>query len=324
MYKEEKCLPSHKIKTILASSFAVAVLSLLTLLPINALFILCSAAIVAVIGFCVTRLHFGYVAFVCFINFAIYTIFSGSLLSSISSSLPLVLCGLSLGICLNLKLSVYKTLTIFTVSYLLCIVLNIKITEIFVSGQNAFVQTVEVIGNVLRESITTLYPEQAGANEIDSLVSEFTSMLLRISPSFIVIICISFALLCYYLFRRLCMMTKTDVSCFLSFSSWKAERFLSIPFFIILALYFFMPGESFLSDISLNISAVMSFIFFVLGLSLIEFKLEKKIKKSYIRKLILIVIVLSSFFMGFTFTVISTIGALDGLINYREKKFFNR
>ena len=85
-----------------------------------------------------------------------------------------------------------------------------------------------------------------------------------------------------------------------------------------------MPGESFLSDISLNITAVMSFIFFVLGLSLVEFKLENKIKKSYIRKLILIVIILSSLFMGFTFTVISTIGALDGLINYREKKFFNR
>ncbi len=318
-------MPSHKIKTILASSFAVAVLSLLTLLPINALFILCSATIVAVIGFCVTRLHYGYVAFVCFINFAIYTIFSGSLLSSISSSLPLVLCGLTLGICLNLKLSVYKTLTIFAVLYLLCIVLSIKITEVFVSGQNAFVQAVEVIGNVLRESLTALYPEQAGSNEIDSLVSEFTSMLLRFSPSFIVIVCISFALLCYYLFRRLCMITKTDVSCFLSFSSWRAEKFLSIPFFIIMALCIFMPNESFLSDILLNISAVMSFIFFILGLSLVEFKLEKTIRKSYIRKFILIVIVLCSFFiMGFPFAVISTIGALDGLINYREKKFFNR
>lgn len=318
-------MPSYNKKDIVFVLFSIIISSLLTLFPAGIFTIICQGLTVATIGYAVTRHHYSFVSVVCIINFVIYLIFSGNILYALSSSVPVILCGLTLGICYNLKFSVFKLLTIFTLVFVLNTALNIKVTEIVQKGQNVFNETIYLAGNICRETLTSAYGSELALSEIDALVSEITSTLLRFSPSFIVIACICFSLISYYLFKRLNQIRKNDVSHFAQFSLWKSDKFIAITFFVLIALSLVIPENFYISDVLLNMVTVMAFIFFVFGLSFLEFKLEFKINKPFLRKFILVVIAsLSLLFMGVPFMVLSVLGAIDGISDLRSKQTLNR
>ena len=314
-------MPSNRMKEFLMTVLLTVVFTLLTMLPASVFSVLCAAAVTAIFGYSVTKYHYGYVAFIGFVIFAVYVLFQRSLPGALIAALPVFLCGLTLGICCNLKLSVFKLLSIFTSVYVLNTAVNIKMAGTTPSGQNVFEEVIASVGQMYNESLTAYYGAQLSETEINSIVSELTSTLLRFSPSFIIISCICFAVLCYYMFKRILNIRKTDVSFLTCFSEWRADKFISIIYFVLLAFYFVVPAGNFLSDTLLNMVTVMSFIFFILGLSFLEFKLKKRINKSATRKLILVGVSLSVFvLMGLPFLVLAATGALDGCFNFRHKK----
>ena len=313
-------MPSFNKKDAIFSVMSIIIATLLTLLPAGLLSVISQGLVAAVIGYTVIKHHYSFVSVICLINFVIYLIFSGNILVALFSSIPIILCGLTLGICYNLKFSASRLLTIFTGVFVLNTVFNIKITEIAQKGQNVFNEIIYFAGDIYRETLIGASGGSVPLSQIDEIVSEVTSLLLRFSPSFIVISCILFSLISYYLFRRLCQIRKVYVSCFAKFSEWKSDKFISVTFLVLTLFSFIAPENSFLSDVILNMVTVMAFVFFIFGLSYIEFKLENKFKKSFVRKFILIVISsLSLIFIGLPFMAISFIGAICGISDLRSK-----
>lgn len=318
-------LPSNKIKEYISLMVLIVIVTLLSMLPLTILSFLCSAVIIAALGYITTKYHYGYVAIAWSSIFLVYLIFTGNFLGALSAALPFALCGLTLGISYNLRLPPVKTLSIFTAVYTLNITASLKLTGVSDSGQNIFEEVIGSAGAIYRESLLSAYGTELSNAEISNIVSELTSAMLQITPSFIVIACAVFALLCFYTFKRFCAIRKADVSFLTAFSEWRAEKTVSIIYFVLLVLSLFAPSGNVLSDALMNMVIVMMFLFFLLGLSLVEHLLKKNIARSGLRKLILVAItVISLPFMGIPFFALSIAGALDGLMDYRQKKFFRR
>lgn len=313
-------MPSEKIKELITTVFLTIVFALLATLPAAVLSVLCTAALAALLGYVTVRFHYGFVAFHAFLIFAVYALFQQNIFAALMAALPVVLSGLVLGIGYNLKLTAFRVLIVFTSVYVLNAAGSIKLLGLS-AGRNILEDVIAAVGQVYKESLTAMYGSQLSSTEINSIVSELTSTLLRFSPSFIVISCIFFAVLCYYLFKRVLIIRKCDVTCFSPFSEWRADKFISITYFVLLAIYFVVPSNSFLSDVLLNMATVMTFVFFLLGLSFLEYKFKKTIQKSSMRKVLLVVVAFAAFaLMGLPFLVISVIGALDGFIDFRNRK----
>lgn len=179
------------------------------------------------------------------------------------------------------------------------------------------------MGQFYKTALSTAYGSGSEA-EINNLVSEFTSALLRLSPSYVVIMCIIFALICLCFFKCILKIKKRDITIFTPFVEWRLNKFMSITYFILLCIYFLVVSDTLVSDIVLNIITIMNFIFFILGFSLLNFLIKRKIEKNLKRKLIFLgITVISILFMPFSYNIISLFGALDGYFNYRQKKLFN-
>lgn len=311
----------NNAKDFLLTMLLIVIFTLLTALPQPTLTILASALVTALIGYSVTKFHYGYVTLLSFVVLVINLLFQTNFLSALTVSMPVILCGLTLGIAYNLKLSVLKLICVFTTVYVLDVALNIKLASVAFRGENLFESVVSSVGQMYRETLVTAYGSALPAAEIDAVVSQLTSTLLRFTPGFIVISCAGYALLCYYIFKRFLKLKKADTSSFNDFLDWHADRSISIFYFILMFIYFLIPTEKFLSDVLLNMVTIMSFVFFILGLAFLEFKLKTRLKRSGTRKLIVLAVSLSSFLlMGLPFFVLSIVGAFDGFFDYRHKK----
>lgn len=314
-------MSSNTMKEFLPMVVLTVVFTLLTLLPATVLAVLCAAAATALLGCSTARFHRGYVAFHSFAVIAVYVLFQSSFLSALNAAVPIVLCGLTLGICYNLKLSVFKLLGIFTSVYVLNVAVNIKMAGTSASGQNIFEEAIAAAGQIYKETFVAAYGAQVSDAEVNSVVSELTSALLRFSPGFIVISCICFAVLCYGMFKHILTVKKNDTSFLTDFAEWRSDRPVSITYFVLMAVYFAAPADSLLSDTLLNMVTIMTFVFFMLGLSFLEFKLKKRMKSSVMRKLTLVGVSLFSFIlMGLPFFALAVTGVLDGCLNLRCKR----
>ena len=137
-------------------------------------------------------------------------------------------------------------------------------------------------------------------------------------PSAMIIFSIVMSVLCFYFFKRICMLKKEDVSSLTPFSEWRAEKGVSIIFFVLFFIKLFAPEDTMFGAVLLNTSVVMTFVFYLLGLSFIEHLLKRRVEKSFSRKLIFIGISFASFLMlGLPFLVIAIIGATDGILDLR-------
>lgn len=313
-------MSSDKIKEFLTVSLLIIVSSLLMSVPFG-MPILFSALTTALIGYTVTRFHYGFVSFSVFLVLAVHILFYDNTLTSILTALPCVLCGLAFGICYNLKLSISRLIAVPTGVYLLNTILNMKSLSFSSSGQSLFEEVISSAGQVYREALSQMSGAEITEYEISSLVSELTSTLFRFIPSFILIACIIFSLVCYYIFKRTLEFRKNDVSTLTAFSEWKADKLISIIFFVLPVILFTVPSGAYVSDILLNMVMINLFVFYIFGLSYIDFLLKKSAKRSYVRKIILLAIsFISIMFTGIPFILISSLGALDGCFNLRQRK----
>jgi len=291
------------------------VLTLVSTLPLGLLSVLVTSLLIAFIGYITTKYHYTFLSFVVLFVFIISALFSGSFMFALITMLPIILCGIFLGVAYNLKLSLFKTLCIFVLIYILYFLVNIRF-----SGMADFEETVSLLTATYKDAFLSMYGNKISESDINAIISEAMTLLLKFMPSFIVIVCTLFALLCYYFFKCILKITKSDFSLYENFSMWHADKAFSVTFLILLLFGFFMPEKDYLGDAFLNVIAISSFVFYILGLSYICFALKKRMKSKVSFKIVIALLILSSLLtFGLPFFALCTIGALDGIFNYRQK-----
>lgn len=314
-------MSTSNLKTYILILSLTVVLVACSALPIFVLSFLSPAIIAAILAYTITKFSPKYIIFHACLIFALNTIFLRSLQGAFVTTIPILLCGLTMGICYNLGQSTIKLLSISSIAYAISTVLNIKSIGPTASGKTILEDAIVLLGNIYKESLMKLPSTNFTTDELNHIVSELTSALLALSPAFIVIACGLMALLSYYAFSRILSFRHEDMKNLGAFSTWRADKTISIIYFVLTAVYFISPVNTWISDILLNITTIMSFVFFIFGLSFTEYKLKNRIASVVLRRLILLAIIFFSLtFTGIPFFVLSTCGMLDGLIDYRNRK----
>lgn len=265
----------------------------------------------ALIGYSVTKHHYGCVVLLCGLVAAVFGLFGRSFVALLSA-LPVILCGISLGISCNLKFSQFKTLFIVTCVYVLYMVINMKLSGMALN-----------FSSILTEVISSAYPLYEGAisqTDYNAIASELLSVFLKFMPAFIIIFCMCYGILLLIAFKSVLKKSKSESSDFIIFSQWHADKNFGISFLILLGISFVLPVENIFADAIANVILVSSFLFFLFGFSLLVYILEKKAKNPTSGKIISVVLfAVSVIFIGFPFMIISVMGFMDSFINYREK-----
>lgn len=291
------------------------VLTLVSMLPIGIFGVIATALLASVIGYAVTKHHYTFVGVLCAFILMIYSAFSKSFVTSLAIWLPMTLGGLALGITYNLKLSEFFATGIVAGIYTIYILLNVKLSGAF--NKNLLNETLSSSANAYKDTLTEIYTNQISQAEIDAIISETIAVILKLMPCFVVIFCGVLALLMLYLFKKVLKLTKSNTSFYMPFSDWHADKSLSIVFFVIFALSFFLPESGYISDAIANVLFISLFIFYIFGLSLADFLLKRKLQSSFLRKTILIILVLFSF--GLPLFILCLLGVIDGCVDFREK-----
>ena len=294
---------------------AAIILTLISMLPIGILGVVVSALLASTIGYSVTKHHYSFVGVVCICVFLVYLIFSKDFALSTAASLPLILCGITLGITYNLKFSEFTTISVICGIYTIYLLLNIKILG--ASGNDFFENVFSLSAQDYSEMIMSLYPDQFTQAEIDALISNAMSVMMKFMPSFTIIMCALMALLMFYVFKKVLSATKKDMSFYKPFSDWHADKSFGIIFFVILVISFFLPEQSYISDAIANVVFISLFVFYIFGLSLTDFLLKRKISSTFLRRSILILLVLFTF--GTLMFAICFLGAIDSCADFRKK-----
>ncbi len=301
----------NQILIIIAAIF----FTLISMLPLGIFSILVTAVIASIIGYSITKYHYWFLPVVCGFVFFVYFVFTKNISLTLISFMPVLILGTSLGICYNLKLSEFKLLTIITITYTLYVLLNIKILQL---------GNIDIVKDVLFSSVknytdalASLYEGQIAKSEIDTLLGNVIMSIRKLMPSVIIMFSACTGLLSLYIFKKVLKLTKCDISQFKSFSEHRADKTLGIMFFIFFAVEIFMPEKGYLADAILNVCVISEFVFYIFGLSFIDFILKLKMKNLSLKKIVLILIVIFS--VGTPMLFISILGALDSCFDYREK-----
>ncbi len=291
------------------------ILTLVSMLPMGMFGVIITALLASTIGYTITKHHYYFVGLVCTCVFLIYLIFSKDFISSIAVSTPLILCGMTLGITYNLKFSEFVTTGVICGIYTIYFLLNIKLLG--ASGEDLFKNAFALSAQDYNDVLVALYPEQFTQAELDTLIADAMSVMMKFMPSFMIIMCGCLALLMLYTFKKILKFTKNDITLYKPFFKWRADKSFTIAFFVIAVISFFLPKQTYVSDALANVLFVSLFVFYIFGLSLIDFLLKRKFTNSFLRRTILILLVLFTF--GTLLFIICLLGAIDGFINIREK-----
>ena len=309
------------IKEYLLTSVFLVLLTLGSLLPFTVLRFLCEALTIALFGYTATKFHYGYVACAGALIVATLLLMAQDLILAVYLALPIVLCGLTLGICKNLSRSPLAALSGMTVIRTLSMTASVKLAGTAENGQNIFEEALLESGEMYKTALSTAYGTTLSETEINGIISETISAVTALIPSAMILFSIAISVLCFYLFKRICMMKKEDVSMLLPFSEWRAERGIGILFFLLLLLELFLPENTLIRAALLNVSVVVVFVFYLFGLSMLEHILKKRVEKSFTRKLILIGVSFVAFLMfGLPFFGIAIMGAADAILDLRQRK----
>lgn len=313
-------LTNSEFKSCVILVILTVIFSAAATLPLGVFSFVFNAFLAAFIGYSITRHHFYFVATLCACALAVASLFLKSITASFSLMIPTILCGISLGIVYNLRISTSKTLGILTGIYTLDFLLSMKL--ITTGDKNALKNRFLVAADEYKNAFATIYKGKFDEAQLTELFNEMTETLIKFMPAFIIILCGILALFMLVVYKLTLKITKRNAAFIKPFYLWHADKSFSIVFFVILALNFFFPSSEYLRDALLNVALISEIIFYIFGLSYLDFLFNKNIKNKHVKRALLVLIV--SFSFGISIIIVSFIGALDGIINFREKILTNQ
>lgn len=302
--------------TILIITIILSVISLFSLGIIGFIF---TALLSAVVGYTVIKYHYLFVSTVCACAVAVFAIFTDNFIFAVSSVIPSLLCGISLGVAYNIKLNEFKTLSVLSSIYALYMLLSIKILGVNENNHNIIEESFYTSAKVYKDALFAAYGGTISKVDIDVLMADALSVMMRFMPCIIIILCISIALFIFYVFKKVLKTRKVDLSQYKVFSDWQADKSLGIIHLIITLMCLILPANYF-TDTLMNVVVISSFIFFILGLSFIDFILKCRAKNSMLRKIFLFFITIFSLLsLGVPFIAVSLMGTFETLFKLKEK-----
>ena len=291
-----------------------AVFSVAGLLPLGVITLLIQAVLASIIGYTVTRYHYWFVSTVCMFLIAIYTTFSGNFYTAISVSLPIILCGISLGIAYNVKISEFKTVSILTGVHTLYFLLNIKLL-----GVDSLVNILADSKKLYVDAFASVYADAIPKEQLEALISEVMALVYRFLPSIIVIFSILIALLFLYTFKKVLKITKMNTDVYKSFSEWKLDKSVGITALIVIIINFSLNTDSYFSAVLSNVCVISLFVFYIFGLAFMCSLLKKKVKNQKLLKAVMFFLALLPVLSpGLPFLMISSLGIVDTCFNFRK------
>lgn len=304
-------MTKNNLKNFISIIFLTVIFAIGTSIPLGIISAISSVILVGLIGYAVTRFHYTLVGLVCICTFVPYAIFGADIISALYAYSEVILCALALGICFNLKLSGIKTISIVSGFHIVYTLLTMMITGVgkdFVTSLNDTMQ-----------SLYPLYEGHISQEDFRSVMMITVDMITRFVPSIVVLSGFFAGIIYFGAFRLILKITKSE-SFYERFSDCRADKSLSVMYFVITFINFLLPAENYYSDIVANVVLITTFVFFVFGLALIAHKLNTRFGNSPKKKLLFTLAVISPLFLlGLPFTVIGYIGALDGIFDFRHK-----
>lgn len=251
-------------------------------------------------------------------------------LGTCSMFLLIVLPGIMSGICIKYDRSFFTSLILVILAVVLSVLANIQILNITL-GDDAITSMItqfsEAFSQTLKERFNAIDAGQIQGFDIEVMVNGikdtvFNAMTLYF-PTLVVVTSmiigyISFKINIYFV-RRLNI---KDYKRTVPFEYFKATKGMLYIIFLIYILSFFSGGNNsnsiFMSALS-NMDAIINFIVFICGLSVIDFYFKKAVVKSGLRYIIyLAVFIFGGMIMTILSYVIMLIGTFDAFFNIRR------
>lgn len=316
-------------KNYLLTCAAVVLLSAISCFAGGILQAVCGILIAALLGLQTVKYHYGYVSATVSLVFLTPLVitaflsdaaFGQAIVYTALLTVPVILMGLTLGFAANIKLSYYKTVVLLALIYLIGSLTNMKILS---SASPAF-----RLENMIADSVgqlQTILNSAYGSNSemIDPILSalgEIAKTTLTLAPAIFCLLSLFLAFLSITLFKAMSVKQQSDMSFWPNFCKLRADRISSVLFLVIFILNAFSP-EGLFADATLNVTVILCGIFFVFGLSYLDWKMRIRGIKRMARRLIIIACIplCTSFFM-LPLLILVSLGIVDGLFDLRTRK----
>jgi len=314
---------NHK-KSYFLSILAVALLSLIYCTTGGVIHFLAGIMVGALIGISVTKHHYIYVALqsaLCVALLAAFHGFSGGAygaLAGLTAGVILVLIGIGLGLSSNLSMSVSATVLMSSLIYLANMLIGF-----FALGRE--IPFDMLIGEMRAVYTEVLEMQYAGLPEItqkaDEIINSIMGMTIKFMPSVLICSAGVLGLIQSYIYRV--MLPKFNKNAKIeSFSMLRAERTIGV-LFIVICIALSISQNVLICDALLNLVVIMGFVFFICGLSYIDFSMRHKGKNKTHRAIMIIVVIpLITMFFALPAIIVAGVGFFDSLINFRKRKAF--
>ena len=230
------------------------------------------------------------------------------------SFLSITVLPVSVGFCFKNAYTYLKTLIVGTFSntiYLIANLLNI-----------IFIDKINITEDIIKPLISVQYSDlKAVVPDLAITLNDIVNYITLNAPCMFIIISMFVALFYISLSKKLIsIIYKCEINGIGHFSEIHLNRSISFAFFIFVILSLFSTGANLFSDALSNVITIMLTVFFVNGLSFIDFYFKKTGLWTVVRVIIyiLVISVLSLFFVFSPVLIITLIGLSDCTGNYRK------
>ena len=314
---------NHK-KSYFLSILAAALFSFIYCMTGGVMRFLAGMVLSSVIGVSVTKHHYIFVGLKSALCVAVLTTFhaiSGGVLGAmagLTAGVILVLMGIGLGLSSNLSMSISKTVIMCSLIYLANMLIGF-----FALGRE--IPFDMLIGEMRAVYTEVLEMQYAGLPEItqkaDEIINSIMGMTIKFMPSVLICSAGVLGLIQSYIYRV--MLPKFNKNAKIeSFSMLRAERTIGV-LFIVICIALSISQNVLICDALLNLVVIMGFVFFICGLSYIDFSMRHKGKNKTHRAIMVIVVIpLITMFFAVGAIIVAGVGFFDSLINFRKRKAF--
>lgn len=274
------------------------------------------------VGISITKNHYIFVALEALFVLAVLSVFYSAsfgiegFISAVSQAAIIIMLGCTLGISANIKLHLRTTVLITSTVYLANILMGLWIASEYISYSELLTQ--------IREMTSQLIQTQYG-NSTEMLaiaeqsVNEVLTLLYRIMPAYSVIGAGIYGVIITFIFTKLLPKFNKNVQNIEAMSSLRGDKMMGVAFIIICILGFSMQS-ALMADAFLNVIIILTFAFYIFGISYIDYRMKLKGKSVVGRAAFVVFLIpLATILFIFPALILSMLGFVDCFADFRKK-----
>ncbi len=316
---------------ILLTAVLAAVLILSFLLPlVGGLLQLLAGAL---LGVTVVKYHYRYVIATSCLMLALLALYGWAaapdavLMVVLANGVPMILFGLSIGIGINLKLSLYKLVLVSAMAYLVSDMALLWAMQLQSGGGNLLGDMILSTTDQAYQMMEQMYGGVLSAEElaqVKDLIGDMASLLVSLVPSMLIVVSLLVAYAGVAFVKWFLGKSGWDMWYLLSFWDIRGDRVLAIAFLVVFLLN--MAGISaIVNDLTLNVICVIVALFYVFGLAFLDWWMRERGMRKTPRVLALVAVYLSAFlFALLPVLAVIGIGIADSIFDFRKRSRGNR